>query len=198
MAFIAPKSPGTPDTGFFTVVDYTAIAGVQVSVNGVSITEGIEFTAQTSNAQTAINLAAALNLLSVQTDCTFLAAGSKVNITSIALGSSGLYVIGTSDLTNLSRSGIQLNGGTDPGEVGAIAVTGPSRIKSITFACTGPHTDVQVINGLASTDDEYDLITGTSGQTVLRTYKGGLFLPAGCFILPGPDVTNVIIEFLHI
>jgi hypothetical protein len=101
----------TAATGFYTVVDYTALAGDTVTVAGHVLTNGAEWTAAVSNPATATSLASAINALS---EVSAVAVGAVVNITATPSGRSGNAVtLATSDATNLPKSGVTLTGGSD-------------------------------------------------------------------------------------
>ncbi len=198
MAAVVTPSPAVAATGTYTVLDYTLLSDQVATINDFDMTEGPDWTAATSNAATASSLAAAINTASASTLCTAAAVGAVVTVTAVTPGVAGNSIdLLSSNQLGLSTSGGTLAGGQAIGALGSIAVSGPSMIKSITVASTGSNNTLKVINGATSSATEYDFITGIANKTVVRTYRGGLFLPAGCFVLPGSDVTSVVVEFAH-
>ncbi len=192
-----PITAAVAATGTFQVVDYTALAGAIVTVNGFPLTEGIDWAAMTSNAATATDLAFAITAASaVNTLSTAVAVGGLITITANTPGVGGNSIaLTTTDAVNLPRSGATLTGGAEAFVTPGIAFSGPGRVKTIIVQATGSAISCPVLNGLTSGGTEYDLVSGVSGQSVARTYKTGLMLPTGCFLNPGADVTAVYIEY---
>lgn len=195
MAALIPEFPGARGTGSYTVVDYSALGAAVATLNGVGMTEGIEWTAATSNDETAISLAAAINTLTVETTCTAVAVANVVQITANSVGDAPVIGLSSSDNVNLHRSAANLTGGENPGVGPVLVFTGPLRLKSVTVASSGTNIGVQILNGVVDTADEYDHVLGVSDQTVIHTYEGGLLLPAGCYVIPEDEVTAVVLEF---
>lgn len=111
---LAPTNiiPGaTFATGSLTVVNYSGLAGDTCTLDATVLTEGVEWTAATDNDTTAASIASAINTASIGFTAT--AVGAVVNIVADSAGSAGNVALASSDLTNLSRSGATLTGGTD-------------------------------------------------------------------------------------
>lgn len=100
------------------VVDYTGLTGDTVTINGVTRTEGVDWTAGTDNDTTAQSLKAALNTISG-----VVATGSASTLTIIGTSA---FIIQGSDLSNLT---ITANGGPRVKSMGAQAPT-----TAVTFA----------------------------------------------------------------
>jgi len=101
-------------TGTATIVDYSALSGATVTVGSTVLTEGVEWTAATSNEATATSLAAAIHALA---NVNAAAVGAVVTVTAATAGiagnSIGLATNGGSDLTLGGLSGGNLSGGAD-------------------------------------------------------------------------------------
>ncbi len=193
-----PITPAVAATGTLTVVDYTALAGAVVTVNSFPLTEGIDWAAMTSNAATATDLAFAITAASASnTLCTAEAVGGLITLTAITPGAAGnSLALTTSDAVNLPRSGATLANGADAFVTSGIAFTGPGRVKSLVVSSSGVgNLGVKIINGQASNATEYDYVTGTTDRTTIRTYRRGLCLPAGCYLVPEANVLTVDIEY---
>lgn len=191
---VIPPTPATHATGTLTVNDYSQLADDTFQLNSNTATEGIDWTAETSNDVTAENIAAYITGFAPM-DCTAVAVANVVHITAITAGAV-IYGLATSDDTNLTRSGIQLQGGEDETAPQGIAFTGRGYLKSVSVsAANSSANSVQVFNGQDAGGTEYDYITGEDGKTVVRTYKGGMYLPDGGYILAEENVTDVVIEY---
>lgn len=101
-----------------TVVDYTGLTGDTVTVNGVTKTEGVDWTAGTDNDTTAQSLKSALNAI---TGVTATGSASVLTITGTMS-----FIIAGSDLVNLT---IAANSGPRVRPMGAQAPT-----SAVTFA----------------------------------------------------------------
>lgn len=101
---------GVAATGNFTINDYSALTGDTFTVGVVTLTEGVDFDAETSNNQTATNLAEAINALPL---VNAVAVGAQVNITAASVGTAGNLALAVSDAVNSARSGANMTGGAD-------------------------------------------------------------------------------------
>jgi len=98
--------------GTATVVDYTMLAGAVLTIHGHALTEGVEWTAATSNSATATSLASAITTATATTLSTGSALGAVVTITANTAGAVGNTItLTTSDAVHLPVSGATLTGG---------------------------------------------------------------------------------------
>ena len=101
-------------TGSATVDGYTSLSGATLTVNGIVLTEGVEWTAATSNNATATSLASAITTATATTHATGSATGAVVTITANTAGAAGNAIsLASSDGTHLPVSGAFLVGGTN-------------------------------------------------------------------------------------
>ena len=104
----ATKAQGTA-----TVVDYAELSGKKLTVGGVELTEGVDWTAATSNDATATSLASAVDALP---NVTASATTNEVNIVAATGGTAGNSITLVSDGgSDLTVSGATLTGGLDDG-----------------------------------------------------------------------------------
>lgn len=172
----------------------TDVVGFLITIGGKGLQEGVDWTADGTVALDAAAIAAAINTNTATCLATATAVGATVTITANTAGTAGnSIVITVSTGGQTTQSAATLLGGL--AQTGAVAFTGPGHVKTITVKGTGSALGVQVLNGLTLSGTEYDLVTGTTGQSVVRTYRKGLMLPTGCFLLPGADITAVYIEY---
>lgn len=100
--------------GTVTVLDYTKLTGKTITVNLTTITEGVEFTAATSNDATATSIASAIDAIAAVNAS---AAGAVVTIIADASGTTpNSYAL----TTNAAADGLTLSGAT---LAGGVAVT---------------------------------------------------------------------------
>ncbi len=122
--FLAPRLTNTQRntlltfaTGTVTIVDYTQLSGDTVTINGIVLTEGIQWTAATSNNATATSLASAIT---TATGTTLTTGSATTNIVTIIANSAGTggntIALVVSDGTNSPASGSSLTGGKTPPE----------------------------------------------------------------------------------
>lgn len=98
-------------TATVTIVDYSQLSGVVVSVDGNDLTEGVGWNAATDNDTTATSLASAINGIS---GVGAAAGGAEITITNDARGTAGnSKALTSTDETNLTLSGATLSGGVD-------------------------------------------------------------------------------------
>jgi hypothetical protein len=150
---------GIKESGTVTVVDYTQVAGKTVTVNGVTYTEGVEWTAATDNDTTATSLAAAIGGV-----CT---AAALLNVVTVTRTTIGVYntTLASSDAVNLLLSGATLSGGAAMDTAAQIATkfaaaadllaafvapVPPSTVATITNAVGGAATDISVSGSAAA------------------------------------------------
>lgn len=96
--------------GTITVVDYTALAGKTITVGTTVLTEGVDFTAETSNDVTATNIAAAVDALALVSAA---AVGAVVTVTAATAGTAGNAIaLATNGGADMTVSGANLEGGT--------------------------------------------------------------------------------------
>ncbi len=97
--------------GSYVVVDYSALTGATVTVNGVVLTEGVEWARGASNEACATSLASAINAVS-GVDAT--ASTATVNVVASVGGTAGNAIATlTGGGANLTVSGATLSGGLD-------------------------------------------------------------------------------------
>jgi hypothetical protein len=97
-----------------TVVDYTALSGATLTVNGVVLTEGIEWTAATDNDTTASSLASAITTATATTLSTGTATLNAIKVSANDAGDAGNSItLATSDAVNLTISSVTLLNGQD-------------------------------------------------------------------------------------
>lgn len=107
------KNVSVSATGTVTVVDWTALTGAVLTVNGIPLTEGVEndWVTNTANGNTAGSLADAI-ALTPGTGCTASNSDNVITVTAAAEGADGnLITLATSDAVNLTISGDHLSGG---------------------------------------------------------------------------------------
>lgn len=97
-------------TGTVTVVDYTQLSEAVLTVGEEDYTEGVDWTAETSNEVTAANLSTTLETsVSVTPSVT----GAVITLTAQEPGVDGnLIALATTDAVNLAISGDTLTGGS--------------------------------------------------------------------------------------
>ncbi len=201
MAATFTQTPAVNASGSFTVLQYTNLAGSNVTVDGHTVTEGSDWTAAVSNATTASSLKDAIDATGALVDLTTALNGSTITLTSKTTGAAGNDVIGidrSASDANLALvapgNGSTLGGGTDAVTAGLIG-SGRVRIFSIAAKSDSSIGSLQLFNGTDSTGAEYDLVTGVASKTTLRTYEQGVVL-AHAYIQSNAHVTNVTVQFL--
>jgi hypothetical protein len=119
-------------TATVTVVDYTQLSGVVLTIGAFPLTEGVDWTAATSNTDTANSICGAIVALEFDPDITFsapvLVADNIVPLTALEVGTAGNSIVLTSsDPTNLTvTGGGTFTGGIDPGTWSALSGTVPN------------------------------------------------------------------------
>lgn len=120
-------------TADLTVVDFTWSGGETITINGVAITEGTDFTAGTSNAATALSIADAINsrIPGVQAN----AAAAVVTVAAHVPGAAGnaITVATTAVVGDMTLSGAVLSGGLDfyPMAIALAEATGADESTSV-------------------------------------------------------------------
>lgn len=98
-------------TGTLTVVDYTGLTGDTIAIGGVTLTEGVDFDAETSNDITATNIAAAIHALAAVDAA---AVGAVVTVTAATAGTAGNAItMTTSGGADLTLSAATLTNGAE-------------------------------------------------------------------------------------
>jgi microcystin-dependent protein len=108
---------GVQATGNVTVIDHLLLSGAVLTVNGIALTEGIQWSAAGNNTATAASLAAAITTATATTLATATSALAVITVTANLGGITGNSItITTSSPTNLPLSNIsggKLIGGLD-------------------------------------------------------------------------------------
>lgn len=134
-------------TGIYTVIDYTALSGATVTVDGVVYTEGVEWTAATDNDTTATSLASAID---GGANVGAAAVGAVITVTASTPGLAGNSITTvTSDAVNLTVSGATLSGGLD----------GDADLSEITAGMIATDTAGTSKFVISAVDDSADTIT---------------------------------------
>lgn len=153
-------------TGTATVVDYTKLSDVVFTINGVKLTEGIDWTAATNNNTTAASLASAISTATASTLCTASAVATNVvTITANTAGVPGNYIsLNTSDTVDLTLSGSHLTGGEGGAGFEYVVVTGPAIVVHIT---SGVSTAQQVVTAVVGWNAYNSLISNSAASAAL-------------------------------
>jgi hypothetical protein len=107
-----PADAGASATGTITIVDYTGLTGDTFTVGAVTLTEGVDFDAETSNDVTATNLANAIDALA---GVGATASTNEVTITATEAGTAGNSIaLATNAGADATVSGANLAGGVNP------------------------------------------------------------------------------------
>lgn len=207
---------GIASSGSATVVDYTALAGDSLIINGISVTEGIDWTAATSNAATAASLRTGVhtkipNVVSIDpafatlsifgtnlfTAVTVGTAGNSITITLLADHATGpvtVTVVGT-DITFHVDDGSMSTANTvqqlvdaSNGDVSASALVTASVIMNPTDHI-GPNPQTPLSGGTGSTDVvamEW-AIRGTVGNVTLSSTDPAHLSVSGTHFTGGVD-----------
>lgn len=95
--------------GVITITDFASLAGKTVTINGTVLTEGVNFTAATSNDATATSLAAAIDALA---NINAAAVGAVITVKADAIGvTANAYGMATNATAGITLSGATLLGG---------------------------------------------------------------------------------------
>ena len=123
----------TAATGTVTVVDYTKLVGATLTVNGIVLTEGIQWHRGASNNAAATSLAGAITTATATTLCTASALLAVITITSNAATFKSNYIsLATSDPVNLTLSNSHLTGGEGGAGYEYVVVSGTAITVHIT------------------------------------------------------------------
>jgi hypothetical protein len=138
----------TAATGTVTVVNHLLLAGAVLTVNGVALTEGIQWSAATSNNATATSLASAISTATATTLCTASAAGAAITVTAnSATFKSNSISLATSDATHLTLSGNYLTGGEGGAGYEYVVVTGTAIVVHLTNGQSSAQQVQAAVNG---------------------------------------------------
>lgn len=142
----------TKASGTVTVVDYTALAGKILTVAGHALTEGVEWTAATSNDATADSLAAAIDALT-EVDAANPAANAITVVAHTAGTAGNAITLATGDVVNLTISGAVLSGGI---AAATVNVNGTTLTESTDFNAVTSNN--QTATNLAAAIDALSLV----------------------------------------
>jgi hypothetical protein len=147
-------------TGTYTVVDYTLLAGAVATVDGVALTEGVDWTAAVDNDTTAASLASAID--SGVSTVGAASALAVVTVTASNAGSAGNSIATlTSSPVNLAVSGATLSGGVD-GDADLSAVKAGMIVRNASASF------VSVISAADNGLDTVTVLTNPSGSFSLN------------------------------
>ena len=177
--------------GTVTVVDYTALAGKVLTVNGIALTEGVEWTAATSNVATATSLAGAITTATATTLSTGSAIGAVVTVTANTSGAVGNNItLVTNDAVHLTVSGATLSGGQNTAivTVNGIALTQgvqwtAATSNSVTAASLASAITTATATTLSTGSALGNVVTitanavGLAGNTITLTTSNSVNLP---------------------
>lgn len=182
---VSATTPGTSATGTVVVVDYTALSGATFTVAGHTLTEGIDWTAATSNDTTAISLRNAINTLqevyAVRIWSYPPGFANNLSISAYQVVGSNSIGLATSDAVNLTISGSTLTGEVDPGNV---TIGSGNSGGSLVLTTDGGGSAVSVVR----VGGGITLTTGSSSAGGVHNFGGGLTLTTGD--LDGSPVDN--------
>jgi len=147
---------GTAATGTITIVDYTALAGAVVTFNGNTYTEGVDFTAATSNEATATSLTSAID--AGEANFSAAAVGAVITVDADTVGVAGNVAMSSDAGVNITFSAATLEGGTDHS---TLTVDGNALVQGTDFTAETSN-DVTATNLAAA----IDLIAGYSAAAV--------------------------------
>lgn len=158
------ESLAVASTGTYTVVNYTLLSGAVATVDGVTYTEGVDWTAATDNDTTAASLASAIDS---GTNVSAAAASAVVTVTAVDAGAAGDSIATlTSDATNLTVSGATLGGGSD----------GNLDLSAITAGMTVRNTADDFKAVITAVDDSADTITIATNPTTSFDADGKVYV----------------------
>ena len=182
-----------------TVVDYTALSGKTITVNGTVFTEGVEWTAETSNAVTAGNIATG-----VSADGWYTADdGAVVTLTADETmpGDVGNSItLATNAGAALTLSGSTLSGAPS----GIVGTSGdPVVLSHISINNGGAITNLNIYDGTSNSDTLILNLTCPASISKVFKFKSRIVVPNGCYIaIESADAldlpTNVAIGYKKI
>lgn len=139
--YVGKKASGTA-----TIVNYAGLTGDTVTVNGTVLTEGVDWTAATSNDATATSLASAINALA---NVSASAVGAVVTIIADSYGTSGNSIgLSTSGGADLTVSGANLTGG-EGGDAAAYLSAGDKIYLTGFSPATGTLNGIQTVASIS-------------------------------------------------
>lgn len=147
-------SSAVASTGTITIVDYTALSGAIATVDGVAYTEGVDFTAATSNDATALSLASAIDTGAQNASTTLAVVDVEASVAGVA---GDLIPLVTSDAVNMTISGATLSGGID-GDADLSAISAGMIVED------SAGTNSYVISNVDDGADTVTVITDPSGD----------------------------------
>ena len=111
LAIIRDGVAGVGSSGTVTIVAFASVSGATITVDGSALVEGVDWTAATSNEDTAASLALAIDDL---TNVGATSNGAVVTITATATGTAGdTITLATTHPANAAISGATLAGGVN-------------------------------------------------------------------------------------
>ena len=140
---IASFIDGVRSTGTVTVTDFSLAAGTVVTVDGTALTEGVDWTAETSNDVTADNLAVAIDAIAAVTAAN--PAAAIITVRGASVGTAGNVT------TTVTGTGVTVQQATLAGGLNSDVVGTPA--FSITETAHGYSTGLKV---------NYDVVGGTT------------------------------------
>lgn len=168
-------------TATITVSDYSNIAAdATITVNGIVLTNGVEWSNATGNNNTATSIASAISTATATTKCTGSATNAVVTISANTIGSAGNVSLNTSDAVKLLKSGTALTGGNS----GIVGTSGAASVIYGVEVQAGANTcNIDVYNGTDATTGVLVLrLSCTASVSNNFEFLGGVILPNGCFI----------------
>lgn len=168
-------------TATITVSDYANLgAGATVTVNGIVLTMGAEWSNATGNNATAASIAGAINTATATTLCTAAAVATNVvTISANTIGSAGDVSLATSDAVRLLKSGTALTGGNS----GIVGTSGATQVIYGVEVQAGADTcNIDVYNGTSASGTLVLRLSCTASVSNNFEFLGGVILPSGCFI----------------
>lgn len=172
-------------TGTITISNYLLLVGAVITISGFELTEGVDWTAATSNDATASSLEAAIDAHTNLPDVVSTSTTTNViTLTAVTTGTFGNNIsLATSDAVNAPVSGTALTGGVD-------ATTG---IKEITIY--GLNSSYAEINETISLNGTSTVTTATSFyrvNSITITDVGSAETAVGTITLSGSTSTQLI------
>ncbi len=183
------KSTPAKATGTITISSFASLHLAVVTINGIALTEGTQWTAATSNGSTATSLAAAITTATATTLCTAAAVGAVITLTANTNGAAANSItMVSSDPTHAALSGTTLTGGnTDQLFLGgAVDVL----VSAVNIVSGGSAGTVTLRNGTTAAGTAVLKFTGTASIGVLVEFAPGTIFPSGCFIDSDDNITT--------
>ena len=168
----------TQATGTITVVDYSTLSGRTVTLNGTTVTEGVDWTAAVSNDATAASLSTALEEAA---DQFHTVTGSVITITAEVVGVTG----NTLGMSTNGAAAITLSGSTLAGGSSGIVGTSGRATQLYGTVILGPTATGGTLNFYDGTSTSGTLVLSlTYAAAVSRkfSFKKGIIFKEGCFV----------------